>query len=259
MGVHTVQTIGNVTIDGAPLTKSQRPLVAALALARRNGATVDMLADAVWPGSLPRSARQSIQNQIGRLRHAFGSGLIETSADRYRLGCTTDIDEVDRVAPLCGRPALTPAEAAAVAQVLAAWTGEPYTDLPDHPAAQAERARLHLVRSRLVETLAIHHLTDPAGDPHVAIVDLTVRTATDPLHEQAWELLVVALHLVGRRTEALGTYAHFANVLDQQIGAAPSRRFQQLRAMVEADRCIDLASISSPSGVVEPFPLRATA
>jgi DNA-binding SARP family transcriptional activator len=102
-------------------------------------------------------------------------------------------------------------------------------------------------------------MTDPAGDPHLAIVDLTVRTATDPLHEQAWELLVVALHLVGRRTEALGTYAHFAEVLDQHIGAAPSRRFQQLRAMVEEDRSIDPASISSSGAVTEPFPLRATA
>jgi DNA-binding SARP family transcriptional activator len=259
MGVHIVQTIGNVTIDGVPLTKSQRPLVSALAVARRDGATVDMLADAVWSGSLPRSARQSIQNQIGRLRHSFGAGLIETSGDRYRLRCVTDIDEVDRIAPLCGRRAITPCEAAGAAAILAGWTGEPYADLPDHPAAQAERARLQLVRSRLVEVLAIHHMTDPAGDPHLAIVDLTVRTATDPLHEQAWELLVVALHLVGRRTEALGTYAHFAEVLDQHIGAAPSRRFQQLRAMVEEDRSIDPASISSSGAVIEPFPLRATA
>ncbi len=218
-----------------------------------------MLADAVWLHSVPRSARQSIQNQIGRLRQSFGSGFILTSGDRYRLAWDTDVDAVDRVAPLCGRTVLTPVEAARVAAVLAGWTGEPYADLPDHPGAQAERARLHLVEARLIEALAIHHLTDPLGDPHVAIVDLTVRTTTEPLHEQAWELLVAALHLVGRRTEALGTYARFVDVLDRQLGAAPSRRFQHLRAVVEADRPLDLASVASPDGTVEPVQLRATA
>ena len=154
---------------------------------------------------------------------------------------------------------LTPPEAARIAEALTAWTGEPYADLPDHPTAQAERARLHLVKSRLVETLAIHHLTDPAGDPHAAIIELTVRTTTEPLHERAWELLVVALHLVGRRTEALGTYARFADVLDQQLGAAPSRRLQQLRSVVDADRPIDPAAIATPTLTGELVPLRATA
>lgn len=259
MGVHIVQTIGQVTIDQRPVTKSQRPLVAALALSRREGADVEVLADAVWPCSVPRSARQSIHNQIGRLRQSFGGGLILTSGDRYRLGWITDVDAIDRVVPLCGPSVPTRAEAAQIAEVLAAWIGEPYADLPDHPGAQAERARLHLVEARLIEALAIHHLTDPDGDPHVAIVNLTVRTSTQPLHERAWELLVAALHLTGRRTEALGTYARFADVLDRQLGAAPSRRFQHLRAVVEADRPLDPASIASPDGTGELVRLRATA
>jgi DNA-binding SARP family transcriptional activator len=218
-----------------------------------------MLAEAIWPDSPPRSARQSVQNQIGRLRRSFGGGLVLTSADRYRLGWTTDVDSIDRVAPLCDRTELTAAEAARIAEVLAGWNGEPYADLPDHHGAQAERARLHLVQARLVEALAMHHLTAPVGDPHVAIVDLTVRTSTEPLHERAWELLVTALHLVGRRTEALVTYSRFAEVLDRQLGAAPSRRFQQLRSIVEADRPLDPASVAARDGIAELVQLRATA
>lgn len=255
MSRHDVQTIGRVTIDGASVTKSQRPLVAALALTRRGGATVDMLVDAVWPSSAPPSARQSIRNQICRLRHSFGSDLIVTSADRYVLTATTDVDTIDRVTPWCDRPALTSAETAVVADVLASWVGEPYADLPDHPIAHAERARLHHVRDRLVETLALHHLTSPDGDPQAAIIDLRVRTATAPLHEQAWQLLVVALHLVGRRTEALGVYERCREVLDQHIGAAPSKQFQQLRSIIEADRPVDPASVLSPDGPSSPIPL----
>jgi DNA-binding SARP family transcriptional activator len=259
MGEHVVRTVGGVAIDGRAVTKSQRPLVAALALARRHGATIDMLIDAVWPTSVPRSARQSIQNQVARLRSSFGADLIATTADRYRLTPATDVDALDRVAHLCDRTMLTPDEVDAVVAVLDNWHGEPYAELPDHPLAQAERARLHHVQRRLIETVALQRLTDPRADHHTAIVELTMRTSTDPLHEQAWELMVVALHRAGRRTEALEAYARFAEHLDQQLGAAPSRRFQQLDALVKADEVVDPAFVFFGTGAVSPIPLRATA
>jgi len=259
MNGHYVRTIGAITIDGEGVTKSQRPLVAALALMRPDGASMDALVDAVWPRQAPTTARNSIQNQIARLRHSFGRDLIVTSGDRYRLVATTDIDTINRVATTCDSLHPTPHDMQAIADVLDGWNGEPYADLPDHPRAQAERARLHHVESRLVETLALSRLADPAGDREAAIIDLTVRTSTDPLHEQAWELLVAALHLSGRRTEALGTFTRFTDVLHQQIGAAPSRRFQHLRGVIDADQSIDPMAVLSPAGVFAPLPLRATA
>jgi len=259
MNGHCVRTIGAITIDGEGVTKSQRPLVAALALMRRDGASISALVDAVWPRQAPTTARNSIQNQITRLRHSFGRDLIVTSGDRYRLVAATDIDALDRVATTCNQLRHSPHEMQAIADVLAEWNGEPYADLPDHPRAQAERARLHHVQSRLVETLALSRLADPAGDHETAIIDLTVRTATDPLHEQAWELLVAALHLSGRRTEALGTFSRFTDILHQQIGATPSRRFQHLRSVVDADQPIDPTAVLAPPGVFAPLTLRATA
>ena len=259
MNGHYVRTIGAITIDGEGVTKSQRPLVAALALMRRDGASIDALVDAVWPHQPPTTAKNSIQNQIARLRHSFGRDLIVTSGDRYQLVATTDIDAIDRAAATCDQFHLVSPDIRAIAAVLDGWNGDPYADLPDHPRAQAERARLHHVQSRLVETLALSRLSDPAGDHEAAIIDLTVRTSTDPLHEQAWELLVAALHLSGRRTEALGTFTRFSDVLHQQIGAAPSRRFQHLRGVVDADQSIDPMAVLSPAGVFAPLPLRATA
>jgi DNA-binding SARP family transcriptional activator len=259
MNGHSVRTIGAITIDGNGVTRSQRPLVAALALSRDTGATIEFLVDAVWPHQPPNTAKNSVQNQIARLRHTFGRDLIVTANDRYQLIATTDIDTIDRAAATCTRSHLTPPEVHAIADVLDGWNGEPYADLGDHPKAQAERARLHHVQSRLVETLAVSRLMDPAGDHDAAIIDLTVRTSTDPLHEQAWELLVTALHLSGRRTEALGAFTRFADILHQQIGAAPSRRFQQLRGVVAADHPIDPMDVLSPTGVISPLPLRATA
>ena len=259
MTEHVVKVIGEVTIDGCAVTRSQRPLVAALVLGGSTGISVDALVNAVWPDRVPPSARQSVQNQIARLRRSFGADLILTSADRYRLVAVSDIDMIDRMAMIDARSSITCPDAWLIGDLLSSWTGEPYADLPDHPLAQAERARLHHVQSRLVEALALHHLTDPAGDLDAAIVDLTVRTSTDPLHEQAWELLVVALHLVGRRTEALGTYARFTELLDEQLGAAPSRHFQQLRELVDADRPVDPATVLAATGTPMTPRLRSTA
>ncbi len=254
-----MRTIGVITVDGNRVTKSQRPLVAALALSRHDGASIDALIDAVWPHQPPSTARNSIQNQIARLRQVFGRDLIVTSGDRYVLAATTDIDAIDRATTACGERHLAPQDAQAVADVLDTWNGEPYEDLPDHQRAQAERARLHHVQNRLVEALALSRLADSAGDHEATIIDLMVRTSIDPLHERAWELLVAALHLSGRRTEALGAYARFCAVLDQQIGAAPSKRLQQLRALIDADQPIDPLAVLSPTGLVAPLPLQATA
>lgn len=259
MSEHRVRTIGGIAVDDMAVTASQRPLVAALVLTRRAGASIDTLIDAVWPSNPPPTAKQSIQNQIARLRHSFGADLIITIGDRYQLAADTDVGEVDRLTLLCDRSALTTVDARAMADVLHRWNGEPYADLPDHPAAQAERARLQHAHSRLIETLARHQLADPRGDHHQTIVNLTVRTSIDPLHEHAWELLVVALHLVGRRTEALRTYARFTDVLDREFGTEPSRRFQHLRTLVAADEPIDPLLMSAAALLDTTPQLRATA
>lgn len=258
VNAYTVTTIGGVRINAQAVTKSQRPLVAALALRRTSGATIDVLVDAIWPDRAPSTAKTSVQNQIGRLRRSFGRELIVSDGDRYHLDATTDVEMIDRLVQRCdGRP-LGPDDAQAIASALSDWNGEPYADLPEHRWADAERARLHHVQSKLVEQLALSRLVGSQVDLDAAVIDLSVRTSTEPLHEQAWELLVAALHLAGRRTEALAAYGRFSTVLQCEIGAAPSRRFQQLRALIDADQPIEPEAILTPAPVVE-ISLRATA
>ena len=241
-----VQAIGTVTIGGEAVTKQQRSLVAALSLHRKSGATVDVLVDAMWGERAPASARKSVQNQIVRLRQSFGSDLIVTRDDRYFLDAPTDTDHIDILSTECAAHAagsrLQASQIGRIAEALAAWRGEPFTDLPDDPTASAERARLERIRSRLVETLALARLNGCPGDWDAAIVDLTVRTSTHPLHERVWELLVAALHMSGRRTEALGIYSDWCALLQEQLGAAPSRSFQHLRTLVDADEQFDMVA-----------------
>ncbi len=236
-----VRAIGEVTIDGASVTQRQRALLAALALHRATGATMDALVDAMWCDRAPTSARKSVQNQVARLRHVFGPDLIVTDGDRYHLNARTDVAVIDQAAAHFEPLSATAGDIHEVASVLATWHGTPFVDLADSPQADAERARLELLQARLVESLTLARLTGHRGtDARAdAIIQLTVRTSTHPLHERAWELLVAALHMDGRRTEALGAYARFGEVLDRQLGVTPSRDFQRLRAIVDADQLLD--------------------
>jgi DNA-binding SARP family transcriptional activator len=241
MSERFVRTIGTLTIDGTTVTQRQGSLMAALALYRTTGATMDALVDAVWGERAPASARKSVQNQVARLRSTFGSDLVVTDRARYHLAALTDVAVIDATAARFDPANASAGDIAAVADVLRDWRGVPFADLEDNHHAGAERARLDLVQSRLVESLALARLGGRGGTGACsdAIIDLTVRTSTHPLHERAWELLVIGLHLDGRRTEALGTYERFAHELDSQLGVAPSSGFQHLRRMVDADEPVD--------------------
>lgn len=240
--IRMVRTIGMVTIDGIPLTQHQRALVAALALRRPGGANVDTLVDAIWGENAPSTARKSVQNQVARLRQSFGADLIHTHGDHYLLDASTDIDRIDQVSFVRKRRverAATATDIALIADVLADWSGVPFRDLPDDPAAASERARLDHLHRRFVEVLGLDRLRGGHDERETAIIDLVTHTALHPLHERGWELLAAALHLSGRRTEALDTFERFGVLLDEQLGAKPSRSFQHLRDIIDADDPLD--------------------
>src|SRR5690606_8797953 len=92
-----VAVLGPTTVEGTTVTDRQRALLAALGL-HGDGADTPTLVDAVWGGTAPRSARQSLQNQVSRLRNRWGAGLIVTEGTTYRLRADTDVDEVSAVA-----------------------------------------------------------------------------------------------------------------------------------------------------------------
>ncbi len=255
-----MQTIGKVTIDGATVTERQGALIAALALYRSTGATIECVVDAMFGEHTPASARKSVHNQISRLRQAFGPRLIITRGDRYHLDTLTDLDLIDRAATHFDPLTASAADVHDLATILSTWHGEPFTELVDLPYAEAERARLQLVQSRLVESLALARITLPPGAGlDDSIIELTMRTAAHPLHERAWEFLVASLYASGRRTDALRAYARFADVLDDHLGVEPSQDFQRLRRAVDADRGIDHLAWFAPVADSRAMPLLASA
>lgn len=256
-----IRVIGAVSINGEPLTQHQRALISALVLHRANGATIDTLVDAMWRDRAPATARKSVQNQVARLRRSFGADLIITRGDRYVLQALTDVDLIDRAVERFEVTPVMRADLRSVTRLLSTWRGEAFADLDDDFDAEAERARLDLVQARLVESLALALLNDRqcATACDEAIVQLTVRTAMHPLHERAWELLVAALHLSGRRTEAMDVCARFDAVLDRLLGTVPSHNFQRLRAAVAADQRLDPTAIFDATGEITVSPILQSA
>lgn len=244
-GERTVAVLGSALLDGQELSPRQRSLIAGLTFHRSAGATTGMLIDAVWGTAAPGSARQSLQNQIARIRQRFGNDAIVTDGFRYRLGRPCDVDSFERlIGPWVGGPA----DVAAIPELergLALWRGIPFEDLEDHEGAEAERACLAELRCVAAERLAACRIA--SGDLCTAIGSLTGLVETEPYRERGWELLILSLHLSGRRTDALATYQRLAARLTAELRCQPSAAIQRLHAAVDRDEVLDLRTPPSES------------
>lgn len=249
-----VGVLGPVRVGGTAPSRRQRSILAALAL--HGGATSrDRLIDAVWAGQAPRSARQSLQNQIARLRATFGDDLIVTEPGGYRLGWTCDVASFESlIGPHLGR---APSHAAVepLTAALALWRGTPFADLDDVPGLDAARARLEEMFASGAEQLAACRLRRGA-DPAI-LGELHSLVAEEPYRERRWALLMTALHRAGRSAEAIDAFDRMAAVLDTDLRARPSNAIRRLRDAIGAHDVLDLDAVGlvpSPEAPATPQP-----
>jgi class 3 adenylate cyclase/DNA-binding SARP family transcriptional activator len=213
----------------------ERGLLALLAL--RAGAVVQTpeLIRALWGEDPPRSALKAIQTYISALRRVLPPGGIDTAGGGYQL--LVALDDVDallfeRLADE-GDAALRRGEPAvaltALREALQLWRGAPLVELVDQPVGLAEAARLVELRRRCEELLIETRL---ATGEHASLVgDLERLVAAEPLREQRWAHLMLALYRCGRQAEALRTYQRLRTQLNDQLGIEPSA---ELRALEDA-------------------------
>src|ERR1700683_1034358 len=138
-----------VEADGAQVTVSagkQRVLLAALLLRANHVVSPAELADAVWEGSPPETARVTLQNYVKRLRQALGPAgyerivtrpagyLIEVGPAELDVARFSELQQAGRAA---ARAAAWEAASAQLGAALALWRGEPLADVPSRLLAQA--------------------------------------------------------------------------------------------------------------------------
>lgn len=231
----------------------ERLLLAVLVAAVPGVVGVDRLAEVLWSDAQPVTARKSLQAHVVRLRSALEPERPRGSTGRYvvRRGpgyalavARSDVDAL-RAADLAahGRAVLASGDAGSAAVDLAAarelWRGEPYADWPDAAFADVERRRLEEVRASVVAGLLEAQL---ALGRHAEVVpELERLVAEQPLREQWWSLLLLALYRDGRQADALSAARRVRALLADELGADPGPDLRAVEAAVlEQSAALDL-------------------
>ncbi|HYN97855.1 MAG TPA: AfsR/SARP family transcriptional regulator [Pilimelia sp.] len=223
----------------------QQRILAALLLAEGRVTTRDQLAEAVWDGEPPTTAKHQLHNGVARIRKTFTvAGLadpIETVPAGYRLRIDPAAYDLavfhelvadGRRTAVGGNPS---AAASTLRRALGLWRGVPLAGVAGR---WLERVVTRLVEQRLavLEECIDHELA--IGRYRQLIADLDELVTKYPFRERLVAQQMVALHRCGRRAEALGAYGRLAARLREELGIDPGPDLQRLRVALLRDDAV---------------------
>ena len=240
--------------DREVMVPALRPRALLGLLAIRANAVVqsDRLIDELWDGVVPPGAAVTLRSYISVLRRALhgagaGADALATAAAGYRVDLDPDHIDAHRFRRLvaeghehlrraCHREALGSFESA-----LGLWRGLPLAEMGDHAVAAPFRAEMAALRTGATDG-RLRALVE-SGRHHEAIPALESLIRTEPLREEPYELLVLALYRAGRTPEALDVHGRFRTLLHEQLGIDPSPAFAGLlSAVLTQDPRLDRAA-----------------
>ncbi len=204
----------------------QRTLLATLLLDANQTVSVNDIVDRVWSEQLPAHANAALHSLVLRLRRTLsGDGArpdpIGTGANGYLADVPAGGLDLTRFQALRARaresdPVLT---AELLSQALALWRGEPLIDVPSETLHRENVPALAEQRSSATEEYFDAEL---ALGRHAAIVPpLHQAVQHNPLREQLWTQLMLALYRSGRQAEALAAYRTLSGILRDELGLDP--------------------------------------
>lgn len=240
---------GPVTIPPGQL----RTLLASLLMSANQPVSVSTLADQLWPEGQPSRVRGSLYTYVGRLRKLLGADLIRTSPGSYQLSTLRQQIDLHQFRDLLARSRETTAvgdELTLLRAALALWRGRPFTDVPSSWLDRDVVPRLTEEWFEATERKIDIELV--AGKPGKLIADLWELTDRYPTRESLWVRLISALHVTGRRAEALDAYRRVRTVLRDQLGIDPGEQLTRLQQ--EILRGGEPARQQPPAPQAEPTP-----
>lgn len=253
----------SVRVDGAEQDLGgRRPAeVLALLVAADGGLLdADVLADRLWRGDPPRSARTTLQGYVARLRRLLDPGLparearlLKSRGTGYRLDVPEEWVDVRRFASRCAaadaaRRRSDPHTARhELEEALAGWA-EPYPDLTDVVDLAPVLSRLGEQHLNAVESLAEVRLE--LGDDAEAVAGLASVAAEHPLREGMQLLLARALYRCHRQAEALDVLRLTRECLTDELGLDPSAQLRDLEAAILRQDC----SLAPTEAALSPHP-----
>jgi YVTN family beta-propeller protein len=232
------ETLGplSVSSDGeaVPLGgRKQRTLLAVLLLHRNEVVARDHLVDALWGERPPRSAVESLDTYVYRLRKLLGHDRLAHEAGGYLLRVEPgelDVDEFERLVADAGEATESGDYQAAVSELtvaLALWRGPAWGELLDDPLIGVEAQRLEELRLSAIESRIEAQLATGGGSELVAELEQLV--VEHPLRERLQASLMLALYRAGRQTDALETFQAARRLLVEELGLEPGPGLQELQ------------------------------
>lgn len=227
LGSAQLQVIGPVQLvlspgQNVPLSKTQRKLLAALALVGPEQLSIENLIFIVWDGAPPSTARTALHNQISRIRQRVDTPVVETIDDGYRLVVPTDIDDLAAL----HAHTLTAMQREDYEGVFTSLSKElsasgliPFEDLADLPIVEVGRNRvdelyysLENLRLQAARTLGLIDWVVPEA----------YRLALTARHdERRWQMVIESLTQAGRRGDALAAFEQARRILAEDLGIEP--------------------------------------
>ena len=226
-------------IEGRPIDlgpPKRRLLLALLLLEGGRPASVERLADRLWPEP-PPAARRVVFAHVARLRKAL-AGAVEygielvTSSAGYALRVDPDFVDVHRFRRLVAAAATVTENtrrSQLLHEALGLWRGPALENLAGgsgapHLARGLEDLRLTTIEDRVEADLA-------AGLHTPLISELMLLVAEHPLRERMTRHLMLALYLCGDTSAALDVYRRTRADLVAELGIDPG---PELKALHEA-------------------------
>lgn len=245
--------------DAAPGPPRDRVILSALVVRRGSVVPADVLADALWNESPPRTWPKVVQGSVVRLRKTLGADAVGSVQGGYRLDLPAgqlDLDvfqeriEQARMHQASGDHARAFVE---FGDALRLWRGTPLPDALDWPPGCDESRRLDELHQKAeedrVETgVAIGRARDLVAEAR--------RLADEhPERERRWIVLATALYGAGRQVEALDVVREATSRLRDFYGLDPGPDLAELElSMLRQDGSLP-RSLATPTASLEcPYP-----
>lgn len=223
-----------------------RLLLALLALSPQPGRPREQISDTLWPEAPIDRAARYLSNALYRLRKTLGAGWLHVDGDRLALLPTVWVDQhhFEQLArshqPDDWQRGVAAYSGDLLPEIYADWV------LPPRVALREQYLRL---------IVQLGELAASQGRWAEAVGHYQRLASTDPLNEAAQRGRMQALAALGQASEALEAYAHFAAMLEAELGVAPAPETHALADTLKRELQLSRAA-SRPNR--PPFVGRAT-
>ncbi len=217
----------------------QRTVLAVLLVRANRVVPADELAETVWDGSPPPTARVTLRGYIRRLRSLLGPAVgarIVTRPAGYMAEFGAEELDLLQFAALCqrGESALRTGAwdqcSALLGEALGMWRGTPLSDIPCQRLQHDEVPHLDEIRLQAAEWWAEAKLQ--LGQHEQLVLQLRKLVAEQPIRERFHAQLMTALSRCGRQGEALTAYRQARRILVNELGVEPGVELQALHTRI---------------------------